>query len=285
MRVLPAIIIAVGLVLAPAVWFGLRALLVEDDFQGSTVDQGARLEIEMLHQQIENLQDRLDSLENAIARLPYEQGRAQVVPDADAEDEILRGTGPNNIIDAYAQVVNVAGRRQINRQHKVAARSYLIDKLGLPSNNLGTNCGPMENERLRSILVREQVGPVLVTMVRPAVESLRRIFANIQRADPDLYDRINTAGALCVRLIRGSASAPSTHAFGMAIDLNIDGYLDTLGDGKTQLGLTILADFFHDEGWVWGASFGREDSMHFEVGRILFDKWLAEGEFGADLSQ
>lgn len=285
MRVLPAIVIAIGLVLTPVVWFGLRMLTAEDEFLPSTVDSEARIEIEMLHQQIEALQDRLDSMERAIARLPFDQGRVELGSDQAAEDEILRGTGPNAIIDAYATVVNVAGRRQINRQHKVAARSYLIEKLGLPSRNLGTDCGTMDNPRLSALLVTKQVGPVRVKMLRPAIESLHRVFENIQRADPDLYDRISTAGATCVRLIRGSATAPSSHSFGMAIDLNIDGHLDTLGDGKTQLGLTILADFFHDEGWVWGASFGREDSMHFEVGRILLDKWLAEGALGDDLSE
>ena len=32
---------------------------------------------------------------------------------------------------------------------------------------------------------------------------------------------------------------------------------NTHTDGKTQLGLTILPDFFHAEGWVWGAGIGR----------------------------
>ena len=58
----------------------------------------------------------------------------------------------------------------------------------------------------------------------------------------------------------------------------IDGRLDTLGDGRTQLGLTILADFFKTEGWVWGAAFGREDSMHFEISRKQLDEWIANGD-------
>ena len=45
----------------------------------------------------------------------------------------------------------------------------------------------------------------------------------------------------------------------------------------TPAGLTILADFFHAEGWVWGAGFQREDSMHFEISRRQLDEWLAEG--------
>ena len=77
--------------------------------------------------------------------------------------------------------------------------------------------------------------------------------------------------------MRGAPGRTSTHAFGLSLDLNIDGHLDTLGDGKTQLGLTILADFFQNEGWYWGAGFGREDSMHFEASRDQVEKWIAEG--------
>ena len=128
------------------------------------------------------------------------------------------------------------------------------------------------------MLVTETVGPIRVRMLQPAIDSLQRVFNKIEETDPDLYARINTAGSLCVRQIRGSRGRASTHSFGLSIDLNIDGKLDTLGDGKTQLGLTILADFFRNEGWFWGAAFSREDSMHFEVSRDKIEQWLAEGK-------
>ena len=80
-----------------------------------------------------------------------------------------------------------------------------------------------------------------------------------------------------MRRIRGTQNRLSTHSYGLAVALNIDGHLATLGDGRTQLGLTILADFFHAEGWVWGAGFGREDSMHFEISRRQLDEWLDAG--------
>lgn len=113
-------------------------------------------------------------------------------------------------------------------------------------------------------------------MLRPAAESLRRVFENVRRADPDLYARINTSGSLCVRRIRGTANSLSTHSYGLALDLNIDGHLDNFTDGKTQLGLTILADFFREEGWVWGAGFRREDSMIREGFENILDSfWLA----------
>ena len=114
--------------------------------------------------------------------------------------------------------------------------------------------------------------------MQPAIDSITRVFEQVRKTDPDLYARIGTAGSLCVRQIRGTVGRTSTHSFGVAVDLNIDGVLDTLGDGKTQLGLTILSDFFISEGWVWGAGFTREDSMHFEVSKQMLQAWRAEGK-------
>jgi hypothetical protein len=136
----------------------------------------------------------------------------------------------------------------------------------------------MTNPKLKSQLVVANVGPIRVSMLQPAVDSITRVFEKVKAADPDLYARINTAGSLCVRQIRGTRGRTSTHSFGLAVDLNIDGKLDTLGDGKTQLGLTILADFFNEEGWAWGAAWGREDSMHFEVSKQMLQQWRKEGK-------
>ncbi len=277
MRLLPAIIVAVAVILAPVLWVGLTWLLSEEDFQGSAVDSGARIEIEVLRQQVEDLQGRMETLENEVARLPAGNSGGGFTSDADAEDALLRGTGPNDIIDAYAQVVLIANRTEVNRGLEVAGSDYLEATLGRPRDVLSDTCEPMTNENLRSKLVLTEVGPIRVNMLQPAVDSLRRVFANVERADPDLYARINTSGSLCVRRIRGTTNRLSTHSYGLAVDLNIDGQLDNFTDGKTQLGLTILADFFHAEGWVWGAGFRREDSMHFEISRRQLDEWLAEG--------
>jgi len=278
MKVLPAIIIALGLLAAPALWFGLSYLFKEQGYGSGAVDSEARIEIELLRQQVEDTQLKLDDLQKELSSLAN-QNRS-VAPSAnlqDEEDTLLRQTGPNAILDSYAQVVLIADRRNVNDGLKVAGGTYLSEKLGRPREDLTDNCQPMTNARLKEKLVLEQVGPIRVRMLAPAIESLKVVFDNIQKADPDLYERINTAGSLCVRRIRGTQNSLSTHSYGLAVDLNIDGRLDTLGDGKTQLGLTILADFFKDEGWVWGAGFGREDSMHFEISRRQLDLWLAEG--------
>ncbi|MEM9247619.1 MAG: M15 family metallopeptidase [Pseudomonadota bacterium] len=251
-----------------------------DEMEGPAVDSGARIEIEKLRRQIEALTQQIEQLDNKISAVEAAQqdAAAAAVPRSpDDQFSAIQNTGPNEILDAYAQVVLIANRREVNGDLRIASPTYLVSVFGPPRENLTDDCQPLTNPRLKDKLRLEEVGPIRVQMLEPAVESLRRVFERIELADPDLYARINTAGALCVRRIRGSTRV-STHAFGLSLDLNIDGRLDQLGDGRTQLGLTILADFFRDEGWFWGASFGREDSMHFEVSRDLVEQWIEEGK-------
>lgn len=285
MRLLPAIILAVAIILAPLIWLFVPKLFQEDVFAGPAIDSGARIEIEMMRQQVEDLQVRIEDLTKEVSQVAASAARAPssvspgqgLAPAPSDGAEVFRRSGPNEIIDAYAQVVLIADRRNVNEGLTIAGPSYLTRVFGPPRETMSDQCEEMTNPRLANKLVLEDVGPIRVRMLKPAVESLRRVFQEVQLTDPDLYARINTAGSLCVRQIRGTRGRASTHAFGLAVDLNIDGVLDTLGDGKTQLGLTILADFFRSEGWVWGASWGREDSMHFEVSRQKLDEWINSG--------
>jgi hypothetical protein len=279
MRLLSAVIIGLAIILASVIVVFVPMLMTNDDsFNGLAIDSGARIDIEMLNQRIEDLELRIDELTDEITQIGMaaDNDRDPIFTDPQAP-EPFQQSGPNVIIDAYAQVVLIANRREVNQGLEIAGPSYLARAFGPPRENLSDKCETMTNSRLADKLVLEQVGPIRVQMLQPAIDSLRRVMENINLTDPDLYARINTAGALCVRQIRGTRGRASTHAFGLAVDLNIDGVLDTLGDGKTQLGLTILADFFRSEGWVWGAAWGREDSMHFEVSRQKLDEWIKDG--------
>jgi hypothetical protein len=288
MRLIPAIILSIAIILAPIIWIFVPRLVsggMEEGFAGTAIDSGARIEIEMLSQQVEDLQIRLDDMTQEMAKLAA-AARAPIAPmpgqtlapaPGDNGATVFQQNGQNDIIDAYAQVVLIANRRDVNEGLTIAGPSYLTRVFGPPREVMSDDCEEMTNPRLADKLVLEDVGPIRVRMLKPAADSLRRVFEEVRVTDPDLYARINTAGSLCVRQIRGTRGRASTHAFGLAVDLNIDGVLDTLGDGKTQLGLTILADFFKDEGWVWGASWGREDSMHFEVSRQKLDEWINAG--------
>lgn len=275
MRLVPVILLAIAILALPLVWLGVRALLPEPQQQGPAVDSAARIEIEQLKFEIEALREQLAALSAAVDGIGAGSGEAQD-PTAFAKPEFLPESG-NIIEDAYAQVVLIANRRNVNRGIDVAAPAFLEGFLGRPRETLSDECEPMTNPKLAGMLQTRQIGPVQVRMLAPALESLDRVFVKVQDVDPDLYARINTAGALCVRRIRGTESATSSHSYGLAIDLNIDGRLDTLGDDRTQLGLTILADFFRAEGWIWGAGFSREDSMHFEISRQMLEQWRAEG--------
>lgn len=251
----------------------------ESESYAPAIDSGARIEIEVLRSQIEGMASQIEELKKEIARVAAQRAQAPAPIDpSQIEQSDIPRDGPNQIIDSYAQVVLIANRRQLNKGVRIASPSYLESVFGKPRAVLTSKCQGMTNKRLSSKLVTTTVGPIRVRMLQPAIDSLGRIFEKIKATDPDLYERVNTAGALCVRHIRGAPGRTSTHAFGLSVDLNIDGRLDSLGDGKTQLGLTILADFFRTEGWYWGAGFSREDSMHFEVSRDLVEKWIKEGK-------
>ena len=287
MKVIAAIIIAAAILIGALLFVFVPPLLYPDGGgiglpagASGSVDSSARIDLELLRGEVEEIKAANLALAEQVNAMSGQIAALQAAPVAASDGSVARATplGPNSILDSYDQVVLVADRRNLNLGLTVPTPSFLIDTLGRPRETLTDNCDPMENARLKALLTTRQVGPIEVTMVEPALESLGRIFETIQSVDPDLYARINTAGALCVRRIRGSISSVSTHSFGLAVDINIDGVLDTLGDGRTQLGLTILSDFFNAEGWVWGAAYSREDSMHFEVSREKVEEWVAAGK-------
>lgn len=283
MRLLPAILLSVSILIAAMIVVSIPLFFPSGGSSGGgAVDNQARVDIGQLHGDLDNLteavsqlRDQVDSLEDRVNKI--EVGSAPV-DNAGNPLMIFTPDGTNPVSNNYAQVVLVADRRNLNKNLTVPTPAFMIDKFGPPRDDLSADCQPMTNPRLAALLEDTQVGPVQVKMLKPAIESLQTVFDNIQRADPDLYARINTSGSLCVRFIRGSTTSVSNHSFGTAVDLNIDGKLDDLGDGRTQLGLTILSDFFNAEGWVWGAAYGREDSMHFEVSEEKINEWIAAGK-------
>lgn len=282
MRVIIAgIVAAIAVLAAGLIWFAMQGIGPENagmaaaprSAGGAAVDSAARIEIEVLRRKIETLEADMQALRGRLQDMELRPAPQGLTPG----DNPAINHGPNAIIDNYAQVVLIAQRRRINEGLTVATPAFLRDFLGTPREMLSDDCEEMTNPVLKGMLEARQVGPVRVRMLSPALDSLERVMERVRAADEDLYNRINTSGSLCVRQIRGAIGLVSSHAYGLAVDLNIDGVLDTLGDGKTQLGLTILADFFREEGWIWGAAFSREDSMHFEASRELLEEWRAKG--------
>ena len=78
-------------------------------------------------------------------------------------------------------------------------------------------------------------------------------------------------GSYVPRLIRGSKTELSSHAFGIAFDINMQwNMLSTepalLGHKGSVRELVAIA---HDHGFYWGGHFSRKDGMHFELAKKL----------------
>lgn len=189
------------------------------------------------------------------------------MPDEDFENPPTEGLTEEMLL----------AKTRFNKNITQPRNRVMMELLGPPRDNYSTDCQPVTNPRLKSLMETRQIGPIKVTMLKPALDSLERILARLKETDPDIHAKVGTAGAICARFIRGSNTSVSNHSWGTAIDLTLEGQLDPFADGGTQFGLLILAEYFNDEGWYWGAAYNREDSMHFEVGEETLRAWLAEG--------
>lgn len=278
------IIIAIGLVVAAIAFTVVGALLQSADGTTEMRLNGTDQDIADLRGDLVRLRDTQRDLEAEVKRLSEDIGllsglatRGQPVQMDAAQMTSLEETGDHQETEEMTEEMILAKSR-FNAGITQPKNRVMLDILGHPRDSYSTACQPVSNPRLKSLLETRQIGPIRVTMVRPALDSLERIMAQLQASEPDIYAAMGTAGALCARLIRGSATSVSNHSWGTAIDLKLEGQLDGFGDGGTQFGLLLLAELFNEEGWFWGATWNREDSMHFEIGEETLRKWQAEGK-------
>jgi hypothetical protein len=168
----------------------------------------------------------------------------------------------------------------INGGVQNAKQSTMIATLGNPREEYTDECQGITNPRLRALIVFEDVGPFKARGLGPAVASLRTVFQRIAIEESEVATGLGNMGMLCARLVRGSAHSISNHSWGTAIDLTLNGVLDRRGDNLVQKGLVAIAPIFNALGWFWGAGFGVEDGMHFEVSDALIRQWHNEGRLG-----
>ncbi|WP_413206860.1 peptidoglycan-binding protein [Rhodospirillum sp. A1_3_36] len=172
----------------------------------------------------------------------------------------------------------------INQGLHSAKSATLIQILGVPRDHMDQECRPVTNDPLLSLVETRNVGPFRVTGVKPALDSLQSVFAQVKASLPTVYVSLGTTGMLCARLKRNN-SGICNHAWGTAIDIKINGMRDALGStadgGVTLAGLAAIAPIFRAEGWYWGVEFGNfEDGMHFEVAEETIRLWQEKGLFG-----
>ena len=171
--------------------------------------------------------------------------------------------------------------QNINPNLNAARQITMKSLLGLPRGTFSRDCRPVTHPVLRGLMRTAEIGPLRVSGLAPAIESLREVVADIQQQQPEVFAVLGTAGMLCARLVRGSASSISNHSWGTAIDLTLNGILDERGDAArtTQRGLALIAPIFNQHGWYWGAGFPVEDAMHFELSDQKIRELHADGVF------
>ncbi|TCO70520.1 M15 family metallopeptidase [Rhodovulum euryhalinum] len=281
------IIIAIGLVTAAVSFAVVGALLQSADPATALRLSRAEERLAVAEAGIARHASELREARADLARLRDEMslmaGRAPMPgPEAPAFDPGAPAPSHDDVppeTEELTEVMRLA-RARFNTGITQPNNRAMLDLLGNPRDSYSQACQAVTNPRIKSLLETRQIGPIKVTMIRPALDSLERILARLERSDPDIHAKLGTAGALCARNIRGSSTSISNHSWGTAIDLTLEGMLDAFADGGTQFGLLILAEYFNDEGWYWGATYGREDSMHFEVGVETLKRWMDEGQLG-----
>lgn len=281
---LPAAVIGASLVLAALV-FALAGAVLDDAGGTATGEALARLnrevaardgEIAALRAERDALVRERDTLRSRLSAVPAPfpvptpAPGAATLPVAPFDPGVVEGE--TEIVDPM-----VLAKGQFNRGILRPTPAVLREILGEPRASYSQDCQPVTNPKMKALLETRRIGPFTVTMLRPALDSLAAVIERLRVAEPQLHAALGTAGGLCARYVRGSASSVSSHAWGLAVDLTLSGLLDRMGDASTQSGLVLLAGFFNDAGWYWGAGYEREDSMHFEVGEALLRAWAAEG--------
>lgn len=282
------IIVAIGVIVAAVAFAMVTTLLesadsaadlrltrLEEAFDAEAA-QRARLEAEIgaLKADLARMRDDMSLLANQAPVAPS----TEVAVPATATERLLAPETEQHMDETEALTEQMkANRSKFNQGVTQPRNKTMLALLGRPRADLGTDCRSITNPRLKDLVETRQIGPIKTTMLKPALDSLERIVAQLKAEEPDIYAKLGTAGSLCVRLIRGSNSSVSNHSFGTAVDITLQGELDPFADGTMQIGLVIVAEHFNNEGWFWGGGYNREDGMHFEVGEETLQKWVDEG--------
>jgi hypothetical protein len=180
----------------------------------------------------------------------------------------------------YGALITAPGPKAVNAGASASRVSTKNRLLGAPIGELSQDCdNGKASAKVRRLCETRDVGPFRATGLKPWLTVLERTFRILKVKDLALWQNVGTAGTLCPRNTRGG-DFPSSHSYGTATDLTIDGVVDPRGDDRIQQGLLVIYGCFKqackDLGWppvFWGVEFPTEDAMHFEASEELLRFW------------
>lgn len=107
-------------------------------------------------------------------------------------------------------------------------------------------------------VTRTMVHRKVAASMMDALKDIRdyRGLKSLQENDLDLF-----GGVYNVRLKRGNPKEPSTHSWGIAIDINP--HRGPLGEDTDMPEFIVRA--FKERGWIWGGDWDYPDGMHFQA--------------------
>jgi nucleoid-associated protein YgaU/peptidoglycan hydrolase-like protein with peptidoglycan-binding domain len=174
----------------------------------------------------------------------------------------------------YLDLIPIPDKTTISSGLTTPDTAFMLATVGDP--NLGKH-----SFEYQDLIETRNVGPFEVTGLRPMLDDLQEIFAQIKLEKPELYQFVEQIGLFNRRPKKDSSGNEkpgtiSNHSWGTAIDLYFGESFDFAEDGQTNRGLVELAPYFHNKGYVWGAKFSNfEDPGHFEASEELIQKWQA----------
>jgi len=159
--------------------------------------------------------------------------------------------------------------------------STMLNLYGTPC-PLTQTCSAVTNAKLKPKIETRRIGRFTFSGLSMALDALSRALNEVSAKEPGLYAAMGSSGMLCCRAIRGSTTSYSNHAWGAAVDINMQGVLDPRGDGKCQRGLLTLWPYMAKQGFYWAAGYSgaSEDSMHFEIADEVMRNWGTSGDWG-----
>lgn len=187
---------------------------------------------------------------------------------------------------SLTDLVPISSIANLNAGLRSAHSSTMIAVLGAPREPLDQHScrNAQASAAVTQLLEMRQITPNFkLTGIKPALDSVQKVIANVTRERPDLAAALGTEGMICVRHKKPTNGAfsddPSNHSWGTAVDFKL---LGGVAPGATGTAVprwvALLVPFFNAQGWYSGISFA--DAMHFEVADQTIRDWSRDGLLG-----